>query len=374
MEQLSETVSMNDFPEWTVADFDAIQENHVFSNRYRRAMRKTVRHYRRSFSRRPSFPVAATAVTAGLVLPVFVFAAVMHEDFFQNVFGDSVRKSIEAHTETYDDGEGGQYSVTYPLREIIPVDADAAEALVGEAVFEGPLSVTVGDHVLTVDSAVRDKNAIVLEFTITCDSDVRVFDVDDLSNEAKGPNLAEDAAFRFCVDGAAEMIYVDTKQSDGRSLHGYYYGLYVFDGPLADGETPVLKIFRSIDPANGLWEKEPLQAEIPASKAVAMTAFTSGTGGVLELSPFSLQLDLAKGLGLYGYAVNDPANLKTLSIEFSDGSVYQVLDKGRNIENTSYICGGGKENSSLSMIFNRLIDPSDITKVIVNGIEYTEAH
>ena len=374
MEHLSEPINICNFPDWTVEDFDAIKEDHVFSNRYRRAMRKTVRHYRRSFSRRSSFPVAATAAVAGLVLPVFVFAAVMHEDFFQNVFGDSVRKSIEAHTETYDNGEGGQYSVTYPLREIIPVDADAAEALIGDAVYEGPLSVTIDDHVLTVNSAVRDENAIVLEFTITCDSGVRVFDVDESSNEAKGPNLVEDAAFRFYVDDTAAMIYLDTKQADGCSLHGYYYGLYVFDGPLADGEIPVLKVYRSIDPAHGLWEKEPLQVEIPASKAVAMTTFTSETGGVLELSPFSLQLDLARGLDLYDYAVNDPANLKTLSIEYTDGSVYQVLDKGGNIENTSYICGGGKENSSLSMIFNRLIDPSDITKVIVNGIEYTEGH
>ena len=36
------------FPDWTIEEFDAIQENHAFSPRYRRAMRQTVKKYRRA--------------------------------------------------------------------------------------------------------------------------------------------------------------------------------------------------------------------------------------------------------------------------------------------------------------------------------------
>lgn len=141
-----------------------------------------------------------------------------------------------------DNGKGGQTAVTLPERTYTAVDEEAAESLIGSAVTTEPLSVNINDHTLTINSAVRDEDAIVMDFTVTCDSGVKLFDYDDLSNETKGPQLSEEATFYFHVADTAEMIYIDTKGSTDTSLHGYYYGLFVFNGPLDDGRAPILDI------------------------------------------------------------------------------------------------------------------------------------
>lgn len=58
--------------------------------------------------------------------------------------------------------------------------------------------------------------------------------------------------------------------------------------------------------------------------AVAVTQYFSAEGGCLELSPISCSIDLSKGPGLSEEEAYDPGNLKTLSIHYSDGTVYDM--------------------------------------------------
>ncbi len=378
------------FPDWTPEEFDAIQEDHVFSPRYRRAVKRTVKAHRGKASRK--FPFAAAVAAACLMLAVGVYAAVTHADLFRSAFGDAVFDSVQAQDVAMDDGDGGQYVVTYPQKEVIAVDTEQAEALIGTAVYDGPLSAKVNDHTVTVDSAVRDEQAIVMAFTITCDTGVKAFDLDGQNNRAKGQAWSAASSFFFDVEGALGDIYVDFDRTTKTEVHGLYYGLFLTDGPLADGETPVLSIGYTDGPRNTLPADAPIhymKLEIPAVTALQRTAFTSAEGGYLDLSPIGLTVDMAKGLGLSAEAP-DPHDLRTISVEYRDGSVYQIVDQTKDLENYATLAGGGTcylreidengklgepvmtyQNTGAALIFNRLVDPAAVAGVTVNGVVYT---
>ena len=380
------------FPDWSIEEFDAISEDHVFSEQYQREKKKVIRAHSKKKAPRRFFMQAVAAAAACIVLPVVVYAAVTHADFYRNAFGNAGRQSVSAHEEVLDDGKGGQLTVTYPEREYVPIDEEMAEALIGSNISSEPVEVQINDHKLTINSAVRDENAIVMEFTLECETGVTALNYSELDNEAKGAWRSEESTFSFRVDGTAENIYVDLDKSTETCLHCYYYGLFVFDGPLADGKSPTLDITYADEPLVDIYMNEPLdgsymdesldgttdkskiheaQVAIPAEHTLDLLTFTSDAGGVLDLSPISLSIDMGKGLGLTNLEAYDPIHLNTMSIHYTDGSSYQVYDKDGYVDNTAYMCGGcGAAQTEIMLLFNRLIDPSKIDYVEVNGLIY----
>ena len=383
MEKNLKSYENEQFPDWSIEEFDAISEDHVFSEQYQREKRKVIRAYSKKKAPRRFFMQAVAAAAACIVLPVVVYAAVTHADFYRNAFGNAGRQSVSAHEEVLDDGKGGQLTVTYPEREYVPIDEEMAEALIGNNISSEPVEVQINDHTLTINSAVRDENAIVMEFTLECETGVTALNYSELDNEAKGAWRSEESTFSFRVDGTAENIYVDLEKSTETCLHCYYYGLFVFDGPLADGKSPTLDITYADEPLDGSYMDESLdgttdksriheaQVAIPAEHTINLLTFTSDAGGVLELSPISLSIDMGKGLGLTNLEAYDPIHLNTMSIHYTDGSSYQVYDKDGYVDNTAYMCGGcGAAQTEIMLLFNRLIDPSKIDYVEVNGLIY----
>ena len=392
MEKNLRSYENEQFPDWSIEEFDAISEDHVFSEQYQREKRKVIRAHSKKKAPRRFFMQAVAAAAACIVLPVVVYAAVTHADFYRNAFGNAGRQSVSAHEEVLDDGKGGQLTVTYPEREYVPIDEEMAEALIGSNISSEPVEVQINDHTLTINSAVRDENAIVMEFTLECETGVTALNYSELDNEAKGAWRSEESTFSFRVDGTAENIYVDLDKSTETCLHCYYYGLFVFDGPLADGKSPTLDITYADEPLDDIYKNEPLdgsymdesldgttdksriheaQVAIPAEHTINLLTFTSDAGGVLELSPISLSIDMGKGLGLTNLEAYDPIHLNTMSIHYTDGSSYQVYDKDGYVDNTAYMCGGcGAAQTEIMLLFNRLIDPSKIDYVEVNGLIY----
>lgn len=419
MEKNLKSYENEQFPDWSIEEFDAISEDHVFSEQYQREKKKVIRAHSKKKAPRRFFMQAVAAAAACIVLPVVVYAAVTHADFYRNAFGNAGRQSVSAHEEVLDDGKGGQLTVTYPEREYIPIDEEMAEALIGSNISSEPVEVQINDHKLTINSAVRDENAIVMEFTLECETGVTALNYSKLDNEAKGAWRSEESTFSFRVDGTAENIYVDLEKSTETCLHCYYYGLFVFDGPLPDGKSPVLDITYADEPLVDIYMNEPLdgsymdeslddtymdespddtymdesldgsymdesldgttdksriheaQVAIPAEHTLDLISFTSESGGLLELSPISLSIDMGKGLGLTNLEAYDPIHLNTMSIHYTDGSSYQVYDKDGYVDNTAYMCGGcGAAQTEIMLLFNRLIDPSKIDYVEVNGLIY----
>lgn len=419
MEKNLKSYENEQFPDWSIEEFDAISEEHVFSEQYQREKKKVIRAHSKKKAPRRFFMQAVAAAAACIVLPVVVYAAVTHADFYRNAFGNAGRQSVSAHEKVLDDGKGGQFTVTYPEREYVPIDEEMAEALIGSNISSEPVEVQINDHTLTINSAVRDENAIVMEFTLECETGVTALNYSELDNEAKGAWRSEESTFHFMVDGTAENIYVDLEKSTETCLHCYYYGLFVFDGPLADGESPTLDITYADEPLVDIYKDESLdgtymneslddtymdeslddtytdeslddtytdesldgttdkskiheaQIAIPAEHTLDLLTFTSDAGGVLELSPISLNIDMGKGLGLTNLEAYDPIHLNTMSIHYIDGTSYQVYDRDGNVDNTAYMCGGcGEAQTEILLLFNRLINPSNIEYVEVNGLIY----
>jgi hypothetical protein len=373
--------SKDAFPDWTIEEFDSIQENHHFSRHYKSVRNRMIRQYRRKRTGKWSLPAVAAAVAACMLFPVGVYAFATHADFFRNAFGDAGRKSVAAHTELTDNGngEGGKIEITYPERDYVAIDPDQADKLIGEQTSSEPVTADINDHRLTILSAVRDKNAMAMEFTLECSTGVTVYDFDSLSNEAKGARSADNATIRLMVKGgedgafAGEFVYIDQEKSTDTLLHCYDY--CVFGEPLEDGKEPVLDIYYADVPLLSLTEDESpqeMQISIPAANTVAATVFSTDAGGYLELSPLSCSIDLGKGLGLSQEEAYDPGNLKKVSVHYKDGSVYEVCDNDAHIDNTSYMLGGvGKNHTITTINLNRLVETDQVDYVMVNDVRYT---
>ena len=361
------------FPDWTIEEFDSIQENHIFSKHYRWAKNRVIKKYRNKRAGKWSVRTTAAAIAACIVFPVSVYASVTHADFFRNAFGNAGRTSVASHQELADNGKGGKTEITYPERNYVPVDENMAEKSIGNQISTEPVTVTINDHTLTILSAVRDRNAMTVEYTLACSTGVKAFDVNDLSNESKGPAVAEDATFTYHVENAAEMTYIDQEKSTDTSFHCYAY--YVFFKPMEDGEEPILDIYYADTPLSSLPDNvkpQEKQVSIPAANAVSVTEYSSESGGSLELSPISCSIDLGKGLGFSEEEAYDPWNLKSASIHYTDGTVYEVVNTDAKIDNTSYILGGTGENyTNVTLNLNRLVDVDKVDYVTVNDVKYT---
>ena len=65
-------------------------------------------------------------------------------------------------------------------------------------------------------------------------------------------------------------------------------------------------------------------------------------------------------------------NLERIVLEYSDGTTYVVEDKTANLQNTEYVLGwGNAPEMEMSLCFNRLVDPAQVTAVTVDGQQYT---
>ena len=85
------------------------------------------------------------------------------------------RENVSAREETavIDKGYEAEVTYQYPSHEYVEPDQEKAEELIGEAIAvpkegeEGAVY-TVRGHTFTLLSAVRDRNVLVLEYTIEC--------------------------------------------------------------------------------------------------------------------------------------------------------------------------------------------------------------
>ena len=91
-------------------------------------------------------------------------------------------------------------------------------------------------------------------------------------------------------------------------------------------------------------------------------------------SAISLSLNLANGFGLDdeiqkedGQTFVDPYYLKKLVLKYKDGSEYTVLDE--NVDNTNYVCGEMENGDTIKIVFNRMVDWSQVETLVANDVE-----
>ena len=382
---------MKDF---TVEEFDLIEEDHLFSSQYQKKKQRLLR----TGSIQPRSSRVGIVVLASLILAIGgIYAATSHSDFFQHAFGKGGnREDQPVREETYimdkEDGNAHEATAVYPSHEYENVDEKTAEDLIGEQVATASGSIMVRDHTFTILSAVRDENMIVLEYTIECPTGVKALTWDEHSDDTHGARTAPDATFMYQLGSAYGKIFVDESRSTDTLLYCTEYDFLLNIGedgfefaPYAAGESPKM-LFTTYDaepdrPILDVFADETLiesgdsqltyaELDTGATEPVAKTIFRSESGGYAEISPLGIRLDAASGNMIQPRDETDEEEpfypdliMMTVSLHYKDGSEYLVADVNNNIENYQYAVG----YKGVHMIsFNRLVDLNEVEYVEVN--------
>ena len=371
----------------SISEFDAPCEMHEFSEGYKktREYNKQKYLYNKQQGRRP---VSIAVVAAALLVAVpFIVNAATNGEFFERIWGTLGRKDVEAHQElVYEAEKDSWYYVGFPARDYADINPEAAEALIGDCIQDLSVSQEVDGTTITLLSAVRDNHSAVVGLTLEKEGGVDVLNYSQLDNESKGAWFSPESTFRFSI-GHGGNLYVDLDKSTDDKLYCYYYATLNTFGtgnlrmeinryPCTLGEREALS---SSDERTGTAESgmSTVYCSIPCEKRLGSAEFTNTGGGVIEISPISMNIDMNTGLGLTASEAYDPYSIYKICINYSDGSSYIVTEHDcrdvytcdEYIDNTSYSYGN-LDNEYL-LIFNRLVNTDDIVSITVNGIEYT---
>lgn len=348
---------------------------------------------------------AAVAAILCCAVPSMVYASVK-SGFFEAIFGNTTKKSSDVIHVEVDNGKGGTTAVDIPSKEFVAVDEAKAEGLIGQWVMDEPITREIGDHTLTVENFIYDKNGALMYFTLGCKGGVKALRWDEISNAAKGAVFTEKVDFYFQVECgengtedfifAGNNIYVDTEKSTDELLYCTSYMLW--NRTLKEGDAPHLMIAKYPDTleeinklmpdTTGMSNEEAKDQSLwkAYDEAMAKTQIEnidlSGKGqipvkrvdldeyGYLEYSPIAIaiNLDIFKGMGFSEDEAQDLCNLKHLEIKYKDGSSYIISDSENLIENNGYVLGSPEGNKT---VFNRLVDTNEIAQIIVNDVSFS---
>ncbi len=361
----------------TAEEFDAPKEMHEFSEAYKRNKKRMLKNYKRSVYR--PVPIrwaqAAAAFLLLLIVPAIVSAA-SGSGFFYRVWGSLGKENIEAHEEIlYEEEKGASCIVTYPKREYTDEGIERAKELIGDAVSYPSLVKEIGDTRLTVLGAAYDGSAAVVEFTLEREGGVQGFVYDRLYNESKGAWFSEEAPFYFFFRDCSENILVDMDKSTQESLHCYAYLVTKMERQAQEGLGLTLEIYQNeADDAEQTEAADTLF--IPIRKEIEKEEYVNGEGGIVSLSPMSMEVDCRVGLSLSEEDAYDPWHIYYVAVHYKDGSAYVVQEHEMEgvhsceteIDNTGYTCG--TEDAHLVFVFNRLVDTGNVESVVINETAY----
>lgn len=412
---------------------------HRFSDSYRQRRQALIAAYgRQQTPARPagrrrtaplSWKVAAAAAAALVALPVTAWAVANNAEFFAGAFGDGARTSVQAHEEVQLYKDGKPVTVTYPSREYVEADPEAAERLLGACTATDEVPIAIGDHTLTVLSTVRDRDTMVVHYTLEHPGGVTALQWNDLTNQGKGAFQPNDGPYRWEFVGgmdeaakaealarwehaavpedpaerdafekgkqaaaqdsayfnyASSFTFVDPQRSTADKLYCYEY--LVFTDPPADGAPITLTVFGS--------DGSEQSVEIPTRGAAPSRTLSAEGIGSLEVSPLSLRFDhtgeesivnedvararyeecFAEVYGsfeeyLAGCADEmDGDAVGEVKVEYRDGTSYTLYSEADDLDNAAHTLL--RSDRQTVWMFNRLVDPEAIAGITVNGVRF----
>ena len=322
---------------------------------------------------RKTMRTALIAAALVLALSVTAYAVGEYTGFFETVFGDEQIESYDGEHVTLTD-EDGNVSKEYDLpgQERVPMDAEAAEALVGDETATVGQSVTVEDVTFTVEDIVMDANGMgVLTYTM---EDPNGFPGVEFTQE--GGMLIQDPGMVGTLRGATlcfvdadgkEISFLDENSivaaggTDTRKAVAMYFA--PFDG-LEEAENLKLTfhVVKEHDPDATLAADVEAEGGVifPLSQAVSATALTGPDGWSASISPVGLQI-----LPPEGNPYGQNYNFSDLVIHMTDGSEYVLKQDEPYMYNATVGCYG--KDFRTIYTFNRLIDPAQVESVTAVG-------
>lgn len=279
----------------------------------------------------------------------------------EGLFGDSSRPTVEEQTRVEEDGT---MSLNLPNRERVPVELSEALAVVEDYLPDTGYAWTVGDYTLTVEAYLLDQETgtgkiyFLLErpdglegVEITPEDGEVCFNGGGIAltfrageNERLGYRIyADQARTTDTALAAVASFAVSGTKAGWRAADGLKIGFH--DLRLNQNNEKDVSLLATL--------------ELPGAASLpAVTAVDPDTG------------ECAAILSAIGIAL-DTENIDeedSVVLHYADGSSYVVRDEAQNLDNTEYALGcGSRPDMTLRLCFNRLVDPSQVVSVTVNG-------
>ena len=317
--------------------------------------------------------VAAAAAVLCLAVPGVAYASA-NSDFFQGMFGNDTKKSTQAYDREIDDGKGGKVSVTIRSKEYVPVDAAKAGELVGEWLMDERITVKAGQsHTLNIEGFVYDRNGAMMYFTLEREDGVTALTGDENMNLTKGAAFTDESDFYFSVETKKGIIghdnvFVDLEKSTSDKIYGYSYILW--SETLEEGDVPQLRLDTYPCTRKELGDETEIKTEnikLTDKGQIPTKTLDLGEKGHIEYSPISLSVDMSKGFGLTEEQAEDPYYNTYVGLRYKNGESYVISDDENSVNNTGYVMGTG---TWYKVMYNRLVDPEEISEIEVNGVKF----
>ncbi|MBO4681729.1 MAG: hypothetical protein J5623_07480 [Clostridiales bacterium] len=375
----------------SIEEFDHITdgvEDHVFSDRYLAGKEKMMKTYTQNKKAKTTgmFPKIAAAALAIVVASPFVVNAAMGGELFNRIWGNEGKTNVTSHQvkvvesgKIDDKGNPVTNDVTMPKIEYVSQDPEVAARLLAGKYTTNPVSTTIGDTTITVETVVRDGMGIVVAYTVERPGGVNCFNYSQFDNEAKGAWFNEDQNIMFGFDEGVGKIWVDLARSTDTKLYCYEYlcdGYALFGpethSPITDHITFSCQEYTdtraNIEKANNpkgdtSYIKDSKSVKIPVADKLDSKVFKSADNGTIKISPIAMQWDSTGGTASKGEALD---SVKSLKITNKDGSEYVVYND--NTASYGYLCGN---DTGFIVLFNRLVDTDNIAKIKINDTDYT---
>ena len=216
----------------SIEEFDHMTdgvEDHVFSDRYLAGKESIMKNAHKAKISKLGVKVAAAAAAVVVASP-FVVNAATGGELFNRLWGNEGKKNVETHNEVvvedgkYDDkGNPVTYEVTMPKIEYVAQNPEVAERLLAGKYTTEPVSTTIGDTTITVETVVRDGMGIVAAYTVERAKGVNCYVYSQEENEAKGAFFNEDQNIMFGFQEGHGKIWVDLEKSTDTKLYCYEY-------------------------------------------------------------------------------------------------------------------------------------------------------
>lgn len=309
---------------------------------------------RGGWTRRVTVRTAVVGAAAAMLLASGAYAAAS-SDFFVSAFGDKGQENVAAH-EVVDEEkrlEGvDPVPWTAPATEWVAADPAEAERIVGEALATVGESVTRDGTTLTVESCAVDENGLgVVTFVL---------------ENPQGVSIGDAGYGQFYLDPQGPLVDVGVVGQGG----GAYDWRCVLDKGLStEAEVHGVLYFGPFDMAVGAEKTpEPLRFALVGTDdggvaaAAATIDFAPGaTMGAAGFSADGLRASVSPvGIVFEGDVVEDDW-MERLTVHLADGSDYVVVDD--DVMNA--VVGWYAGEHTTAEMFNRLVDPAEVTSVEV---------
>lgn len=340
---------------------------------------------RRPAKRRGVRPVRTALIAAALVAALCVTATAAYNYYIRQSVpvdeGQTVQGIVGGGQPSWDEeqvyDEHGKLEHNWYNRQTVPADPNQAMALLGDYLPECGYQWQIEDFTLTVEGYALDEHTGTAKFYYTVEhpggfpEDAVDWQHGYLNYTANILYVTfesmSDTDWSFSFGG---RTYVDVERSTPEKLCLVDSGAAIGAGWKAEDGVRIRFSIPGEEHQQDVGGKHIISRddprvegalELPGVKSLpAISASDPAAGRAVELSAIGLKLN-CEDMDMVGY----------VALDYADGARYVVYDRAGNLDNADYVLGGGERpDMVVRYVFNRLVDPSQVAAVIVDGQRY----